>query len=165
MKGLWTHRYALPAALVSTIFCTTALAQIPAPPNSPGCSVQKGLRTCNWQAFRQLLDSSHVIAVEHGNLDRFTGVQLSNLAVRLGKTVASSGRPGDLTFIILPASQDGINIGPSDQPILELRIYSGPTSRGQLLWVETLRGDLDRPWASSVHSVIEQFEDRLAKSR
>lgn len=163
MTGLRTHRCVLPTAFLSIILCASAHSQNPALPNSPGCATSKGLTTCNWQAFHHRLNFSHVIAVEHGITDRFTGEQLAHLAGRLGKTVASSGQPGDLTFVILPASQNGINIGPADQPILEFRIYSGPTSRGELLWVEILRGDLDRPWPSSVHSVIDQFEDRLAR--
>jgi hypothetical protein len=165
MTGPRTLRFASSIVFFLAILCSYAQAQKPAPALSPGCGVLKGVTTCNWQAFHRLLTSSRVIAVEHGNIDRFTGKQLADLVGRLGKTVASSSQPGDLTFIIVPVSDHAIDIGPADQPILDLRIYSGPTSQGDLLWVETLRGNLDRPWASSVHSVIDQFEDRLSKSR
>jgi hypothetical protein len=163
MTGPRIHRLALFTVLLLAITCSSAHAQHPAAATSPGCGVLNGVTTCNWHAFHHLLNSAHIIAVEHGNIDRFTGKQLAELAERLGKTVASPDRPGDLTFVVVPASEHGIDIGPADQPILELQIYSGPTSRGQLLWVETFRGDPDRPWPSSVHSVIEQFEARLAK--
>jgi hypothetical protein len=163
MAARRTHRFTLSTVLVSAIFCTTPHAQNPAPTTSPGCGVLNGVTTCNWHAFHHLLNRANIIAVEHGKLDRFTGKQLSELAERLGKTVASPDHPGDLTFIIVPATEHGIDIGPADQPIADLQIYSGPTSSGQLLWVETFRGDPDRPWPSSVHSVIQQFEARLAK--
>lgn len=163
MTGPRIHRFALPTLLLSAIFCSTPHAQKPAPATSPGCGVLKGVTTCNWHAFHHLLNSSHVITVEHGSIDRFTDKQLAELAERLGKTVASPDHPGDLTFVIVPTDEHGIDIGPDDQPILELQIYSGPTSHGELLWVEPFRGDPDRPWASSVHSVIDQFEARLSK--
>jgi hypothetical protein len=160
MSGL---RIASSILLLCGIACGSARAQHPAPATSPGCGVLKGVTTCNWPAFRHALHSAHVIAVEHGKLDRFTGRQLTELAERLGKTLASPDHPGDLTFVIVPTGEHGVDIGPADQPILKLEIYTGPNSRGDLIWSETLRGDPERPWASSVHSVIEQFEARLAK--
>lgn len=163
MTGPQTHHYAFPTAILSIILCTAGHAQIPAPPNSPGCSVQKEITTCNWQAFRQLLDSSHFIAIEHANTDRNTGKQLADLVIHLGKTIGSPDHPGDLTFLIVPTGEHGVDIGPADQPILDLQIYSGPTSSGQLLWVESLRGDPERPWPSSVHAVIDQFQSHLPK--
>jgi hypothetical protein len=163
MTGPRTLRLAFPTVLFLAAICTNTRAQSSAPATSPGCGVLNNVTTCNWHAFHPLLKKSSVIAVEHGNIDRFTGRQLSELAERLGKTVASPDHPGDLTFVIAPATEHGIDIGPADQPIADLQIYAGPTSRGQLLWVETFRGDPDRPWPSSVHSVIDQFEARLAK--
>jgi hypothetical protein len=163
MTGRRPHPLTLSLVLVSAIVSTTPLAQTPAPTTSPGCGVLQGVTTCNWHAFHHLLNKSSIIAVEHGKLDRFTGRQLAELVDRLGRTVASPDHPGDLTFVIVPATEHGIDIGPAEQPILDLQIYSGPTSSGQLLWVETFRGDPDRPWPSSVHAVIEQFEARLAK--
>lgn len=163
MSGLRIHRFASSILLFAGIFCISARAQKSAPTTSPGCGVLKGVTTCNWPAFRHALHNAHVIAVEHGKIDRFTGRQLAELAKRLGKTVASPDQPGDLTFVIVPTGEHGIDVGPADQPILKLEIYSGPTSTGDLIWSETYHGDPDRPWPSSVHSVIDQFEARLAK--
>ena len=163
MTGSRVHRVAFSIVVSAGVFCSTVDAQHRAPVISPGCGVLKDVTTCNWPAFHDVLSSAHVVAVEHGKIDRFTGRQLAELAERLGKTVASPGQPGDLTFVIVPAEEHGIDIGPADQPILKLEIRSGPTSRGDLLWVETFRGDPERPWPSSVHSVIDQFEARLAK--
>jgi hypothetical protein len=163
MTGHRIPRLALPTIFLLAAICTTPHAQNPAPVTSPGCGVLDNVTTCNWHAFHHLLDRANVVAVEHGNLDRNTGNQLVELAEHLGKTLASPNHPGDLTFLIVPATEHGIDIGPADQPILDLKIYNGPTSSGQLLWVETFRGDPDRPWTSSVHAVIEQFEARLTK--
>ena len=157
------HRIALSLAFTASILCSAAPAQKPAPTISPGCGALKGTTTCNWPAFRHVLHAAHVIAVEHEKMDRFTGRQLADLAERLGKTVASPDHPGDLTFVIIPAEEHGVDIGTAEQPVLKLQIYAGPTSAGKPLWVETLLGDPERPWPSNVHAVIDQFEARLAK--
>jgi hypothetical protein len=162
--GSRMHRSASSFLLATSLLAIASYAQKPAPSTSPGCGVLKGVTTCNWAGFRHVLTSAHVIAVEHSDVDRFTGKQLSELATHLGKSLASPGHPGDLTFVIVPAGEHGVDIGPADQTILKLQIHSGPSSSGELLWVETLRGDPERPWSSSVHSVIQQFEERLAKS-
>ena len=163
MKGHRTHRFTLPTALLLAAICAIPHAQNAAPITSAGCGVLNNVTTCNWHAFHHLLKKSTTIAVEHTNIDHNTGKQLSELADRLGKTVASPDHPADLTLTIVPAIEHGIDIGPADQPIADLRIYAGPSSSGQLLWVETFRGDPDRPWPASVHSVIDQFEARLTK--
>jgi hypothetical protein len=159
MTGPRTLTLALAAALLST----SAFAQKPSPTISAGCGILDRVVTCNWPAFRPILQSAHVIAVEHAQIDRFTGRQLEQLVTRLGKTLASPDNPGELTFDIVPTDEHGIDIGPADKPVLQLEVHDGPTSAGKLLWVETLRGDPDRPWPANVHDVIEQFAARLTK--
>ena len=134
-------------------------------PGQAGCTLEKQLYTCNWQGFVQRLDKAHTVAVETESLDRFTAKQLRELAGELGKTIASEDQLGDLTFLLIPLQSTGVHIGPSGEPLATLRIYASlPGSpRGTLLWAETYTGQPDRPWPSTVHALIEQFQDRLQK--
>jgi hypothetical protein len=163
MTGSRTYRFVFAILFSTALLSSAALAQQPAPTISAGCGILDRVVTCNWAAFRPILQSSPVIAVEHAQIDRFTGRQLEQLVTHLGKTLASPDNPGNLTFDIVPTGEHGIDIGPSDKPILQLEVHDGPTSAGKLLWVETLRGDPDRPWPANVHAVIDQFAARLTK--
>lgn len=133
--------------------------------NEAGCTLVKDVYTCNWAAFVQRLDKAHTVAVETQQLDRFTAKQLRELAEELGKTVAPEDQLGDLTFLLIPMQSTGVHIGPGGEPLATLRIYA-PTPglpRGKLLWAETYTGQPDRPWPATVHSLIEQFQNRLQK--
>ncbi len=140
---------------------TTGAAQTAA--TDAGCVIGKKEATCNWTAFRAALDSTRVVAVEYGATDQAVGLRLKELAARLGKKVATPEMPGGLTFVAVQPDTTGVEIGPEDQELVELRIYAGPSSRGRLLWVESYRGPADRPWPTSVQSTIQQFETHLAK--
>jgi hypothetical protein len=159
--SLFTHFRLFTIAALTAVLTMATPAQKPAPTTSAGCGVLQGVTTCNWPAFRSVLASAHTIAIEHAQIDRFTGKQLSELATRLGKSIAGPDNPGDLTFDIVPTGQHGIDFGPGDKDVVQLEVHSGPSSHGPLLWVETLHGDPERPWPSSVNSVIDQFEARL----
>ncbi|HTF69277.1 MAG TPA: hypothetical protein VK638_42025 [Edaphobacter sp.] len=130
-------------------------------PAAIGCTADRKDTTCDWGSFRAKLASAHVVRAEYGDMDRAAGSQLKELAKELGKTVATKDEPADLTFKVQPASFSGIDIGPADEEILQLLVYSG--GRSQLVWVETYRGQKDRPWPANVHSAIQQFRERVAK--
>jgi hypothetical protein len=135
------------------------------PSVNPGCTTEHGQTTCSWYWFQKSLDTAHIVRAEYGEMDRGTGSQLKDLAKELGKTVAKKDEPADLTLTVVPATISGVDIGPADEEILELRIYSGGNSQGKLIWVETYRGQKDKPWPANVHAAIAQFQDRLAKKK
>lgn len=130
-----------------------------------GCTLEKQVYTCDWQAFMHRLEKAQSISVETQSMDRFTARQLRQLAGELGKSVSPDSQQGDLTFLLIPMQSTGVHIGPSGEPLATLRIYaSEPGSpRGKLLWAETYTGQPDRPWPSTVHALIEQFHDRIQK--
>ena len=132
---------------------------------APGCTLVKQVYTCNWRAFVDRLNRAETVGVETENLDRFTARQVRELVGELGKRVASPGQEGDLTFLLIPMQSTGVHIGPQGEPLATLRIYAAlpGNSRGTLLWAETYTGQPDRPWASTVHALIEQFQDRVQK--
>jgi hypothetical protein len=134
-------------------------------PSEPGCTLEKQVYRCDWAAFVQRLDTAHTVAVEtESSLDRFTARQLRELAAELGKTVAPEDQLGDLTFLLIPMQSTGVQIGPAREPLATLRIYASAAGapRGTLLWAETYTGQPDRPWAATVHALIEQFQSRFA---
>ena len=129
----------------------------------PGCTLEKQVYTCNWQAFAQRLDRAKSVAIETQQMDRFTARQLRELVGELGKTVAPEGGPADLTMLLIPMESTGVHIGPAGEPLATLRIYAPlpGAPRGTLLWAETYTGQPDRPWPMTVHALIEQFKDRV----
>jgi len=133
--------------------------------NEQGCTLEKQVYTCDWQAFVQRLDKARTIAIETQQIDKFTARQLRELAGKLGKTVAPEDQLGDLTFLLIPMQSTGVHIGPAGEPLATLRIYASlpGAPRGTLLWAETYTGQPDRPWPATVHALIEQFHDRLQK--
>jgi hypothetical protein len=130
---------------------------------APGCTLAKQVYTCNWRAFVERLNGAETVSVQTESLDRFTARQLRDLVGKLGKTVASDGQGGDLTFLLIPMQSTGVHIGPAGEPLATLRIYAAApgNARGTLLWAETYTGQPDRPWASTVHALIEQFRQRV----
>ena len=134
-------------------------------PNEAGCTLEKQVYTCNWQAFVARLNHAKTAAVETQSLDRFTARQLRELVGELGKKVAPEDTAADLTFLLIPMQSTGIHIGPAGEPLATLRIYAAAPGnpRGTLLWAETYTGQPDRPWPSTVHALIEQFRDRVQK--
>lgn len=132
---------------------------------SSGCTLEKQVYTCDWQAFVHRLNQAHTISIETQSMDRFTARQLRQLAGELGKSVAQKDQQGDLTLLLIPLQPTGVHIGPAGEPLATLRIYA-PTpedARGKLLWAETYTGQPDRPWPMTVHALIEQFHDRIQK--
>ena len=132
---------------------------------SAGCTLEKQVYTCDWQAFVQRLDKARSVSIETQSIDRFTERQLRELAGELGKSVAVGEEQGDLTFLVIPLQSTGVHIGPAGEALATLRIYAPAPGdpRGRLLWAEVYKGDPDRPWPATVHALIEQFHDRIQK--
>lgn len=141
-----------------------ASAQAPKDADLAGCATKDGQTVCNLYWLRKTVDAAHTAKAEYGERDRATGAQLKDLAKSLGKSVTKAGQPADLTFTIAPAQLSGVDVGPADEEILELKVYSGEDSQRKLIWVETYRGQKDRSWPANVHAAIEQFRKKLSQS-
>ena len=132
---------------------------------SSGCTLERQVYTCDWQAFSRRLEKAQSVSIESQSIDRFTARQLRELVVQLGKNVASDDQEGDLTFLLIPLQSTGVHFGPAGEPLATLRIYAAEPGnpRGKLLWAEVYTGQPDRPWPATVHALIEQFHDRVQK--
>jgi hypothetical protein len=132
---------------------------------TPGCTLARGVYTCDRASFQRTLKEAKTVAIEVGPRDRMARTQVKELVEALGKTAEPAESAADLTFVLAPADPDGVVIGPADQELGSLRIYA-PGVEGQhgaLLWGETFKGQPDMPWPSVVHMLIVQFQGRFEK--
>jgi hypothetical protein len=129
-----------------------------------GCVLDKHTYVCSFGGFHHVFHRSKTIAIEADPRDHAALNQLNELVVALNRTVAPAGQ-GDLIFAVLPVDHGGVIIGPGDVDMATLRIYErGPDgTRGEMLWAETYRGQSDRPWPATVHALLRQFQERMAK--
>jgi hypothetical protein len=129
-----------------------------------GCVLNGHIYICNFGAFHHVFHHAMTIAVEASPRDHAAQTQLGELAGALNRTVAPVN-DADLIFSILPIDNGGVIIGPADVDLATLRIYArgAEGAHGELLWAETYRGQADHPWPATVHALIRQFQDRMAK--
>lgn len=128
------------------------------------CAQENGVSQCNWAAFKRTFSMANTVVIQTQPMDQRTEAQVSKVVTQLGKTVISSAEgTSDLTFLIIPLNKTGVYIGPADEDLATLRIYTGrtKTERGALVWTETYRGKPDIPWPSVVYYTLNQFQDRL----
>jgi hypothetical protein len=142
-----------------------AASSIVARAQTPGCTLAKGVYTCNKASFQRALKESKTVAVEVRPRDRMARAQMTDLVEALGKTVQPAEAPADLIFALTPNDIDSILIGPADRELGSLRVYAPGVDgqHGALLWGETFRGQADMPWPSVVHMLIVQFQKRFDK--
>jgi len=129
-----------------------------------GCVLDNHAYVCSFGGFHHVFHRSKTIAIEASPRDQAALRQLDELVVALNRTVAPAGQ-GDLVFAVLPIDHGGVIIGPGDVEMATLRVYEQGTdgAHGELLWAETYRGQADRPWPATVHALIRQFQERMAK--
>jgi len=158
------YRMGCAVVMLSSLIATGGVASAQTA-NEQGCTLEKQVYTCDWQAFVHRLNKAQTIAIETQQIDRFTAKQLRELVGQIGKTAAPENQLGDLTMLLIPLQPTGVHIGPGGEPLATLRIYASAPGmpRSTLLWAETYTGQPDRPWPSTVHSLIQQFQDRLQK--
>jgi len=157
MKWLrvWVGIVLLPVAV-----CGTCVAQ---GQDVAGCTVQKGVSTCRWDVFQQVLAAAHTVSVPPSPRDQFTETQLRKLVGDLGKSVSGPEQKADMKFDIVAVGNNGIVVGPGDQPLAVLRVFDTREGPGKLVWAEVYTGQPDRPWGSTVRAVIDQFQARVGK--
>jgi hypothetical protein len=143
-----------------------AASPIAAKAQTPGCTLAKGVYTCDRASFQRTLKEAKTVAIEVRPRDRMARAQMKELVETLGKTVQPAEAPADLVFALTPDDFDGIVIGPADRELGSLRVYAPGVDgqHGALLWGETFRGQPDMPWPSVVHMLIVQFQGRFGRN-
>lgn len=147
------------ALLLST---APAFAQKDAP--KVDCSVDGRQLTCDRSELLKRFAEARTLALESQPRDHVADVQLASFAKKLGKQVVPA-QPADITVRLVRNVQTGMDmVGSADIELASLRIFStkNGTEASHLLWVETYRGQQDRPWYATVHSLMAQFQQTLA---
>jgi hypothetical protein len=128
------------------------------------CTLSQDVYTCDWASFQRVFARAQTASVVPERMERYTAIQLRKMAALLGKAVVAPDAQGDVTFEIEEALSHGVAMGPSDRALVRLLVYENHVGTpDKLIWVETFRGQGDRPWEATVHAVIAQFEARFSK--
>ena len=132
----------------------TAYAQVP----PTACPRVKNQYSCDKPEFAHTLKAAKTIAIESQPFNKVSEKALADLARSLGKTVQPDS--ADLTFVLGPPDPDGIYIGPNDRDLATLSVYARGTKghHGQLLWIDTFRGQPDVIWPMVVQGIVQQFK-------
>jgi len=127
-----------------------------------GCVLNKGIYTCNRTEFVAAWKSAGTVAIEAGPRDRMAAAQLREMVGKMGKTV---GETGDLTVLIVPRDENGVEVGPAGVELGSIRVYApgADGKRGNLVWAETYTGQPDMSWPAVVHALVAQFEGKFGK--
>ena len=144
----------IPLVLAALVFSVAVQAQT----ETAACPQVRGSYKCDHTAFVQSLSAARTVALETRPYDRNGQRELAELAVHLGKTIATTN--ADLLFRLeRPDLQSPIYYGPNSRVLAVLRIYSRGKqgSRGPLIWTESLTGQPGLPWPIVVHQIIRQF--------
>lgn len=134
-----------------------------------GCTLKDYVYHCDGAVLQKALSAASSVAIETHNLDGVARDRLTTFVTgKLGKTVVAPGAPADLSFLMLPLDDQGmnwaaLNDSAAGPPLGTLRIYTVTPngSRGHLLWAETFSGDTYMPWPAVVHGLILQFQERF----
>ena len=141
-------------------------AQAQGSANPEGCTLAKGVYTCNRPQFVKSLRAARTVSIETQPMDRVAAAQLRDMLAAIGKTAVPLETSGDLIMLLIPADRNAVLVGPGQIELATLRVYAlGPNgSRGSLLWAETYTGEADRPWPTTVRALIQQFEAKFGSS-
>jgi hypothetical protein len=145
--------------LLTIFFAVPSIAQTSSP--NVACALNKGIYTCDKASFVKSLNAAKTVAVESQGTDHISPPQLKGLVKSLGKT--SQPAPADLTFLLIPSTGDGVNVGPAGSELATLRVYAPAPAgqRGDLLWIESYTGQADMTWPAVVHALIQQFQTKF----
>jgi hypothetical protein len=130
-----------------------------------GCTLKNHVYRCDGAAFQAALAGAKAVSIETHNADGVARGQLMELITKkLGKTVAPTGGPADLNFLLMPTGEVGvIDTSPGDVDLGTLRVYTSAAggARGHLVWAETFSGKPDLPWPVVVRGLILQLQSRF----
>ena len=115
---------------------------------------------CNRDAFEKKLAEAKVIRVDAGRMDLFAADRTQKLVEKLGKQVATADQHADLAFEITAVDWTGhMELGTADIPLARLNVYD---PNHHLVWVETLDGQQEIPWAADVIELLKRFQADIA---
>jgi hypothetical protein len=116
---------------------------------------------CDQTTLRAAVHEARTIAAQAPPRDRVAQAELGRLVHDLGKQLAPPHGAADLTLILSQPQPSGVEIGPGDRDLATLQVYSGRS--GQLIWVERVRGQGNKPWPAIIGDTLQQFRTSLGE--
>ena len=153
-------------ALCLLLAPTLLSAQQPTEPalsRMAGCTLQGHTYTCSKPDLQHALSLAKTITYISQPANHASDSALSGLIKDLGKTAATGDAPSDLTFILEPLQEAGVQVGPGTVDLARLRVLiTAPSgSQGKLLWVQTFNGDSSMVWPAIARATTLALQDQL----
>ena len=146
-----------PAAILAQDADKTALAHM------AGCTLQGHTYTCSKADLQRALSLSKTVTYVSQPANHASDAALTSLIKGLGKIPATGDAPSDLTFILEPLQEAGVQVGPGTVDLAKLRVLiSSPSgTQGKLLWIQTLNGDSSMAWPAIARATTLALRDQL----
>ncbi len=128
-----------------------------------GCTLQGHVYTCSKADLQRAVSLASSITYISQPANHASDSALTSLIKDLGKTPAAGDAPSDLTFILEPLQEAGVEVGPGTVDLARLRVLiTAPSgSQGKLLWVQTFNGDSSMPWPAIARATTLALRDQL----
>ena len=157
-----------------TLFASLCLLLVPAllpaqQPTNPvlsrmaGCTLQNHTYTCSKPDLERALSLAKTITYISQPANHASDAALADLIKHLGKTPVADDTPSDLTFLLEPLQEAGVQVGPGTVDLARLRVLlPAPSgSQGKLLWVQTFNGDPSMTWPAIARATTLALRDQL----
>lgn len=89
-----------------------------------GCTLQGHIYTCSKADLERALSLASSITCISQPANHASDAALADLIRKLGKTPASANTPSDLTFILEPLLEAGVQVGPGTTDLAKLASFS-----------------------------------------
>ena len=155
------------AGLVAMAFTWAAAGAIAQAQNeeiSAACTLKNDLYTCDKGRFEQVFAQAKTAAIETATTDAVAQNSLKKLIAASGKTLVDRSAHPDLTFLLVPTDQGGVQYTSNRSALAGLRVYAADpqkAGRGALVWVENFTGEGDTPWPMVVGRLTGQFKTQF----
>ena len=157
-----------PALLLLCLLSAPALlpaqvAKDPALDRMAGCTLQQRTYTCSKVDLQHALSLTNTITYLSQPANHASDNALSGLIKDLGKSPVTGDSPSDLTFILEPLQEAGVQVGPGTVDLARLRVLltAPPGVQGKLLWVQTFNADPSMSWPAIARATTLALRDQL----
>ena len=135
----------------------------PALTRMAGCTLQEHTYLCSKADLQHALSLTRTITYLSQPANHASDSALIDLVKHLGKIPAAGDTPSDLTFILEPLQEAGVQVGPGTVNLARLRVLlTAPSGvQGKLLWVQTFNGDPSMSWPAIARATTLALRDQL----
>ena len=128
-----------------------------------GCTLQEHRYTCSKADLQRAVNLSKTITSVSQPANHASDAALADLVKQLGKTPAKGDTPSDLTFVLEPLQEAGVQVGPGTVDLAKVRVFltAADGSQGKLLWVQTFNGDPSMVWPAVARAVTLTLQDQI----